>query len=171
MDKTITIGLTGQAGRFRLDEDAYERLEQYLARAALRLGDDADRAEVVGDLERSVGDRLGELVGSGDRLILATDIDRILDEIGTVDTGHDPATEPASALPRARRLRRIRDGQAVAGVCNGLAAYADLPVDWVRTLFVLGTIVTGGILGLVYIALAFILPVTATREPGDIARR
>jgi phage shock protein PspC (stress-responsive transcriptional regulator) len=34
----------------------------------------------------------------------------------------------------------------------------------VRTGFVLGTLVTAGILGLVYIALAFILPVEATRE-------
>jgi phage shock protein PspC (stress-responsive transcriptional regulator) len=49
------------------------------------------------------------------------------------------------------------------GVGNGLAAYAELDVAWVRTGFVLGTLATAGILGLVYIALAFILPVDATR--------
>ena len=48
-------------------------------------------------------------------------------------------------------------------MCTGLAAYSEIDVDWIRTLFVLGTLVTAGILGLVYIAMAFILPVAATR--------
>ena len=44
----------------------------------------------------------------------------------------------------------------------GIASYAELPVDWVRTFFVLATIFSAGIFGLVYIALAFALPVAAT---------
>jgi phage shock protein C len=168
MDKTITISLSGHAGPYRLDEDAYDRLARYLDRAASRLSDDPDRAEVLGDLERSVGDKLAALLGSGDRLVTAADIDGILEEIGAVDTGHDPGTYEAGPRPRARRLHRIREGQQLAGVCNGLAAYADLPVDWVRTGFVLGTVVTAGIFGLVYVALAFILPVAATRDTHDI---
>jgi phage shock protein PspC (stress-responsive transcriptional regulator) len=66
---------------------------------------------------------------------------------------------------RGRRLYRIREGQEIAGVCNGLAEYSELRVDWVRTLFVLGTLVPAGWLGLVYIALALILPVYARPEP------
>jgi phage shock protein C len=110
------------------------------------------------------------LLGSDDRLLTAADIDGVLEEIGAVDTGHDPVTDEVDARPRARRLQRIREGQEIAGVCNGLAAYAQLDVDWVRTLFVLGTLVTAGILGLIYIALAFILPVAATRATHDIER-
>jgi phage shock protein C len=78
-----------------------------------------------------------------------------------VDDQHGRTSSACSS----RRLYRIREGQQLAGVCNGLAAYAELPVDWVRTLFVLGTLVTAGLLGLVYIALAFILPVYARPEP------
>jgi phage shock protein PspC (stress-responsive transcriptional regulator) len=52
----------------------------------------------------------------------------------------------------------------LAGVCNGLAAYSDLRVDWVRTLFVFATLLTGGLFVVVYIAMAFILPVAPTRE-------
>ena len=168
MDKTTMIGLTGHANQYRLEEDAYDRLVRYLERAALRLRDDPDRGEVLGDLERSIGDGLAVLVGSGDRLIIAADIDDVIDEIGAVDTGHDSGhdagNDEAGTHPRARRMRRIREGQEIAGVCNGLAAYSELDVDWVRTLFVLGTLITSGILGLIYIALAFILPVAATRE-------
>ena len=90
---------------------------------------------------------------------------RVLEEIGAVDTGHDPASGGApTRAPKPRRLHRIREGQQIAGVCTGLAAYAELDVDWVRTVFFLGTLVTAGFLGLVYIALAFILPVAETRE-------
>jgi phage shock protein PspC (stress-responsive transcriptional regulator) len=160
MDKTIQITLAGHAEPYRLDEEAYDRLSDFLERAALRLHDDPDRAEVLGDLERSVGDRLAVPAGSGDRLVTAADIDRILEEIGTVDTGRDAPHDQAGPAPRARHLHRIREGQQLAGVCNGLAAYAELRVDWVRTFFVLATLVTAGIFGLVYIALAFILPVT-----------
>ena len=42
---------------------------------AARLQDDPDRAEVLGDLERSVGDKLAAMIGSDDRLVTAADID------------------------------------------------------------------------------------------------
>jgi phage shock protein PspC (stress-responsive transcriptional regulator) len=163
MDKSINVTLNGHAEPYRLTEDASDRLSRYLDRAASRLRDDADRAEVLGDLERSVGDKLAALLRSGDRLITAADIDGVLEQIGAVDTGHDPVADEDTAPPK-RRLRRIREGQKYAGVCNGLAAYADLGVEPVRTGFILATVFTGGIFGLVYVALAFLLPVDATRS-------
>jgi phage shock protein C len=170
MDKTIVIGLSGHAERYRLNQDAYDRLAQYLDRAASRLRDDSDRAEVLRDLERSVGDKLAVLIGSDDRTVSAADIDGVLEEIGAVDTGNDPVPEERRVRTRARRLHRIREGQKMAGVCTGLAAYADLPVDWVRTLFVFATILTAGVFALVYVALAFILPVASTRDAYDLER-
>lgn len=159
MDKTIVIGLTGHAEQYRFDEDAYDRLARYLDRAASRMPAGPDRVEVLGDLERSVGDKLVVLLGSADRAVTAADIDGILDEIGAVDTGDDTVGEEAGPRPHRRRLYRIRDGQKVAGVCSGLAEYAHLDVDWVRTLFVLGSVFTAGAMGLVYIALAYMLPI------------
>ena len=166
----IVVSLEGHAGQFRLREDAYDLLARYLDRAAARLQDDADRAEVIGDLERSVGDKLAALPGSSDRLVSAADIDAILEEIGAVDTGRDPVPDEAGAPRRRRRLHRIREGQEFAGVCTGLAAYAELRVDWVRWLVVLATIFTAGIFGLVYLALVFILPVDATRAIHEMER-
>ena len=73
MDKTVVISLHGHAGPFRLEGDAYDLLSHYLDRAAARLPDDSDRAEVLGDLERSVGDKLVALLGSEDRVVTAGD--------------------------------------------------------------------------------------------------
>jgi phage shock protein PspC (stress-responsive transcriptional regulator) len=171
MDRTIVISLNGHVEGYRLQVDAYDRLAGYLDRAASRLRDDPDRAEVLGDLERSVGDKLQALLGSDDRVVTVADIEGILEEIGAVDTGNDPVAEEAERRPRPRRLRRIKEGQWLAGVCNGLAAYADLRVDWVRTMFIFAALLTAGIFALVYVALAFILPVDATRDAYDAERR
>lgn len=169
MDKTILVGLGGRPDRFRLDPDAYDRLERYLDRSSARLQGDPERAEVMADLERSLGDKLAAITGGADRVVTAAEIDVVLEEIGAVDTGRDPGpgeTGPGETgqPPRKRRLRRIHEGKVVAGVCTGLADYAEIDLDWVRWGFVLGAIFTGGILGVVYIALIFILPVSPTRE-------
>ena len=165
MDKTIDIGLSGSDRRFRLNEDAYDRLARYFNRAEARLHDDPDRAEVVADLERSVGDKLGALLGSDDRIVTVTDIEGVLAQIGAVDTGSEPLPGDDAPPRKGRRLVRIREGQSIAGVCNGLAAYSEIRVDWVRTLFVLGTLVTTGLFAIVYVALAFILPVDPDARP------
>jgi phage shock protein C len=134
-------------------------MARYLDRAASRLQDDSEQAEVLGDLERSVGDKLDVLLGSDDRVVTSADIDGILEEIGAVDTGDDPVAEEAEWRPRGRRVYRIREGQKIAGICTGFADYANMDVDWVRTLFLFATVVTAGIFAVVYIALAFILPI------------
>jgi phage shock protein C len=164
MQKTTVVSFTGHDEQFRLDEAAFDRLQRYLDRAGRRLEDDPDRAEVLGDLERSIGDRLSAMPGSPDRQFSAADIEAVLDEIGMVDTGREPATEESVPPTQRRRLRRIREGQKFAGVCTGLADYADIGVDWVRTGFILGSLVTGGLLIVVYIALIFILPISPTRD-------
>ncbi len=164
MDKTISVGLSGHPERFQLEADAYDRLSRYLDRAASRLRDDPDRAEVLADLEQSVGDKLAALVESGDRLITVAEIDGVLEAIGAVDTGRATGPDEAEPAPRRRRLQRIREGQQIAGVCNGLAAYSEIRVDWVRTIFVVAALLTAGLFVLVYIAMAFILPVAETRE-------
>jgi len=162
MDRTIVVSLGGHARPYRLEADAYDLLARYLDRAAARLPQDPDRAEVLGDLERSVGDKLDMLLGTEDRVVTAAEIGAILDEIGTVDTGQDAGPDEAPSRPAGRWLRRIREGQQLAGVCTGLAVYAEMDVTWVRTLFVLATLVTAGIFALVYLVLVAVLPVAST---------
>ena len=82
MDKTIVVTLNGHAGEYRLDEEAHDRLTRYLDKAARRVSDDSERAEVLGDLERSIGDKLDALLGADERLISAADVDAVLEEIG-----------------------------------------------------------------------------------------
>jgi phage shock protein PspC (stress-responsive transcriptional regulator) len=158
MDKTILVGLRGHDRTFRLDEAAYDHLSGYLDRAAARLSADPERDDVLGDLERSVGDKLTALPGSDERTISATEMDAVLEQIGAVDPETTSTPADPGVAPK-RRLMRIREGQQLAGVCNGLAAYAEVDVAWVRTFFLAAALLTAGFFILVYIALIFILPI------------
>jgi phage shock protein C len=172
MDTTIAITLSGHDAEYRLEENAYKALRLYLDRAAERLRDDPDRSDVLLDLERSVGDKLDVLLGSERRLVTAAVMDTVLEQIGAVETGDGGApTEDAEKTRGRRRLHRIKQGEMLAGVCNGLAAYSEIRVDWVRTLFVGATLLTAGAFVLVYVALMFILPVDATRDAWEAGQR
>jgi phage shock protein PspC (stress-responsive transcriptional regulator) len=61
-------------------------------------------------------------------------------------------------------MYRLAEGRMWAGVCNGMAAYFGVDVVWVRVLFVLLTVFTGGVWILIYIAMCFIVPVAETAE-------
>ncbi len=59
-----------------------------------------------------------------------------------------------------KRLYRSRTNRMLSGVCGGLGEYANIDPTLVRLLFVAGTIFSGGILLLVYLAMIFIVPET-----------
>ena len=74
-------------------------------------------------------------LGPGKTVVITTEVEQILREIGPVDTGGNaqaqaPADVPgdtAGAAP-ARRLYQIREGAMVSGVCNGLGRTS----TWIR---------------------------------------
>ncbi len=164
MEKVIQISLSGHLQAFRSSQEAYDVLAQYLERARTRLKADPDHAEVIRDLEQSIGEKLKTRVQSDDQVLSVADIGAVLAEIGPVDTGTAEPHFTSSVPKNKRRLVRIAEGQDIWGVCQGFAAYSDIPVDWVRTMFFALALVTGGIFILVYFGMAVWLPVVATRE-------
>ncbi|MGZ8481140.1 MAG: PspC domain-containing protein, partial [Candidatus Limnocylindria bacterium] len=132
---------------------------------------DPDEAEVIGDLERSIGEKLASRLSADKRVIDRADVGAVLQEIGAVDTGSSEAAATDGHRPRRRRLYRIREGQEWAGVCTGLAAYAELDANVVRWIFVGLGLVTAGVFLLVYLVAMFVLPVVSTREEYFAAMR
>ncbi len=169
MNSTINVELGGQ--RFTLDEPAYSALRAYLDRAAVRLAGHPDRADVLAGLERSIAAKLERRAPAGgicDEAVLTA----ALNEVGRVegpDLGAPEADEPESAAAgydtrwRTRRLYRLREGK-LAGVCAGLAAFAEIDVGIVRLLFIVAALFSGGLLLAVYVVLMFVLPVAHTDE-------
>lgn len=59
----------------------------------------------------------------------------------------------------AKKLYRSKKDKMIAGVCGGLAEYTNVDPTVMRVLFVIATVFTGIVPGIiVYIALALIIP-------------
>ena len=96
-------------------------------------------------------------------MVNEAEIAKIIEEMGPVESAEEKAAgaapegaaeqAPPYAGPQPRkRLFNIREGAMWAGVCNGIAAYINVDVTWVRIAFALITIFSWGGMILVYIA-------------------
>lgn len=72
----------------------------------------------------------------------------------------------ASSMLSAPWLRR-REGRLVAGVCIGLAEQFGISVTIVRLAFALGTLLSGGVAVLLYIALWLAMPLEPEPYPEE----
>ena len=158
---------------FMCDERAYAALHSYLDRAGERLGSHPDRAEVIAGLERSISAKLRE------RAEAAATIDEAamlaaLKAVGRVDgpaLHESPSSEGGGYRePRTRKLYRLREGHWITGVCTGLAAYARVDAVVIRLIFILAGVFSGGIAILVYVILAFVMPIALTDDEITEAR-
>jgi phage shock protein PspC (stress-responsive transcriptional regulator) len=74
-----------------------------------------------------------------------------------------PRPEAGAHAGSPKRLYRVNEGAMLCGVCNGIGAYLHIDVSIVRIAFVILTLLYG-FGGLVYLIMAFILPVADTPE-------
>lgn len=173
MQKVVSISLNGIA--YQLEEPGYLTLREYLERAEARLKDSPDRAEVMGDLEQAIGEKCARVLGPHKTVVSAVEVDRIIAEMGPVESADEKPADssaqgnatPADAgvLHRPRkRLYQIREGAMWSGLCNGIAAYLNVDVTWVRLAFVVLTLITSGGMLLVYLIGWFIVPTAYTSE-------
>jgi len=174
MQKVVSIHLNGHA--YQLEESGYDTLREYLARAEQQLQRNPDRTEIIADLEQAIADRCHAHLSPHKSVVTASEIDRIVAEMGPVDegaaTGHSrdresaPAPGPTGEAREApaKRLYRIADGAMIAGVCKGLAAYGGIDVAIIRVLFVVAAFVTQGVAILAYVVLMFVIPQANTPE-------
>ena len=169
MQKVISINLNGHA--YQLEESGYEALRAYLGGAERDLATNPDRAEIMADLEQAIADRCRAFLGPQKSVVTAGEVDQIVAEMGPVDAAPGSAAAGASSGagstgtdPSARKLYRIPDGAMIAGVCNGIAAYAAIDVTIVRIGFVVTALFTKGIAVMGYVIMMFVVPEASTPE-------
>lgn len=157
MDETAQLRLTGHTGTFTLTKAAHTQLLTYLANARATLSNEPDGDETIRDLEAAIGDRLTETAAPVDDMAMT----RLLAEFGTVASGDHP-NRFVSAKPRGRFWCRIKDGSWFGGICLGIAARGHFDPGWTRTVIFFLLLLTGGLIGVVYLALLLVLPMVPT---------
>lgn len=152
MKETTNVSIAGIA--FRLDNEGYLQLKNYLTRIELGYKNNPDGAEILADIEA----RVCELIlnqQSADQLVPADRIRDIIEQLGMPDdfpatdntetdgTGTSidrnavlPNEENGSGhSPLPRRLYRNPEGAKLGGVCSGLGTYFNVEPVFIRLAF------------------------------------
>ncbi len=162
MKKTLNVNVGGMP--FILDEDAYERLRDYLSEIEIRL-DGYDKQEILDDIESRIADIFHENLSTRVQVVSLEVVNRAMAIIGSAREFGEPRRRPetqaqpaaAPTEPSSQRLVRSREDRIIGGVCGGVAERYQLDPALIRVLTVVLTIFTGVAL-LVYVVLWIILP-------------
>lgn len=160
MKKTYTINISGTV--FHIEDDAYEKLNQYLTGLKLHFGNDEDGQEIVADIEA----RIAEIFNgkkTGDKEVITMEwVDEVIEIMGVPeDFEADEESGPRTSGKNKKRLYRDPEHKTIAGVCGGLAAYFNMDPVIMRLIFVI-LFVANGLGLLIYIILWIAVPEART---------
>lgn len=166
MNKTIHINLSGML--FQMEEDAHERLAQYLKHLEQKLGGNADAREVTADIEQRIAELLKTVCKTSDEVVTLKHINEIIETMGEPETiasddadqsTHRGTGRDAEPVMIPRKFYRNGSNRILGGVCSGLAAYTRIDVTLMRVLWLIGLIFTvGTIVFWAYIILWIAIP-------------
>ena len=163
MKKTCNIGIGGKS--FIIDEDAHERLKDYLATFRSRLSDEQG-GEVMNDIEVRIAEILQANLGSAQQSVSLALVNQITEQLGMPDGKPEFENEKTEkkeekTMNPVKKLYLDVDSRKLAGVCSGLAAYFDIDVTLIRVLFLAGLLV-GGFAFWLYIIIWIVAPKALT---------
>jgi phage shock protein PspC (stress-responsive transcriptional regulator)/uncharacterized membrane protein len=174
MNKIISINLKGII--FQVEEEAFDRLKQYLETLNRHFAKDESRLEIIDDIESRLAEMMQEKLKTKAAITMA-DVEEIVGIMGkptdfdteNTETDDNAETEPKStsnnayAEPTEKRFFRDTENSMLGGVCAGAGHYFGIDPLWVRLGFLFMFFVVGtGIL--FYIILWVIIPEAKTQS-------
>jgi phage shock protein PspC (stress-responsive transcriptional regulator) len=164
MKKTISINLNGML--FNIDDDAYDRLEEYMKRIEAHFSGQNESNEIMNDIEARIAELLNERLGGTNKVVSLSDIEEIIKTMGNPDEfdeaeQKDQKKQHYQYIHRPRRLYRDPDNRVIGGVCGGMGAYMNVDPVIFRIIFVI--IFFGfGVGLLIYLVLWIVIPEAKT---------
>lgn len=173
MKKTITMNLSGIV--FHIEEDAYEKLSQYLHTIKGYFKNAEGCEEIMNDIESRIAEMLQTKVSTAKQAVIMADIDSVIAVMGrpeefagdNADSKNNSESKQqqeyssSSTYTGRRRIFRDPDDKIVGGVCSGISNYFDFDPIWLRGAFAVSFFVFGTGL-LLYIILLIIIPKAKT---------
>ena len=155
MDKTININLGGSL--FKIDEDAFNILRDYLQSINNRFANIQGGHETVEDIESRIAEIFLSQKGLAG-VITKENVEAMIIIIGKPeDFDHSgPETIPPVYSSRKKRMYRDPDDSIIGGVCSGIAAYLDTDTVVIRILFAVSFFFGAGIIA--YLILWIAIP-------------
>jgi len=159
MKENFSVNIGGRI--FDIDDDAYECLNNYLARLRNFFAADQGYQEIIADIEMRIAELLDQQKENGQPIITLKHIEDVIASMGEPDQFSDSETEKPKMAPGIKtrgKLYRDPDNRQIGGVAAGIAAWFGIDPVWVRLIFAAFTLFYAvGII--VYVVLWLILPV------------
>lgn len=162
MKKTYSINISGFI--FNIDEDAYEKLLNYLNTLKLKFTNAAESEEIIKDIESRIAELFQEKLQKT-QVITIDHVNEIIGILGTPEEINDDSQEEQDKKEQKsedrsnRRLYRDPDNRIIGGVSSGLAAYFNIDRLLMRIIMAATFFFSGPLL---YILLWVLIPEAKT---------
>jgi phage shock protein PspC (stress-responsive transcriptional regulator) len=163
MNKTVNINLAGTF--FHIDENAFGKLQRYLAAIKKSLSDPQGSDEIIKDIEARIAELFTEKLENSTQVVTIKELDEVINVMGQPEDYMVDEEIFEDAPPRSRKSRsqnkqlfRDEDNKVIAGVSSGIGHYLGIDAVWIRLMWVLFTIFSSGIFILIYILFWIIVP-------------
>jgi phage shock protein PspC (stress-responsive transcriptional regulator) len=144
MKKTFTINISGTV--FYIEEDAYEKLQEYILKLKQHFDTGSEGQEILSDIEARIAELFSAKSDDKKTVITSAWVDEVIDRMGTpediIEVDMEEQEEPFSAK-RRKRLYRDPDRRILGGVCGGLGAYFNMDPLILRIVFVVLFLLNG----------------------------
>ncbi len=175
MNKTVNINLANIL--FHIDEDAFNKMRRYLESVRRSFANTPGSDEILADIEARIAELFTEKLQDPRQVITSKEVDEVITIMGQpedymVDEDifeDEPVSKSKSRNKRVKKLYRDTEMKYVAGVSSGLAHYVGIDPLWVRLLWIILTIGSGGGFILLYGLLWILIPeAVSTSEKLDM---
>lgn len=165
MKKTFTINISGSI--FHIEEDGYEKLQEYLLRLSQHFDAQPGGQEILQDIEARIAELLQQKIAEKHEAVTIEWVEDVMHRMGnpedfeeTEQTGtaqNDPKVEKTK-----KRMYRDPENRVLGGVCSGMGAYFNIDPVFLRILFVLLVFLGAGISVIIYLVFWVIVPAART---------
>ncbi len=167
MNKTININLANTF--FHIDEDAYNKLQRYLDAIKRSFTNKQGRDEIIADIEARIAELFTEKLQHERQVISFKEVDEVIAVMGQpedylVDEEifDEDQKPPPSKSKKGKQLFRDIDNKYISGVSSGLGHYLGIDALWIRLIWILFTLFSGGTFIFAYILFWILVPEATT---------
>lgn len=178
MRKTLNINLGGLA--FIIDENAFELLHNYLEALKRKFNNQAERDEIMNDIEGRIAEMLNQKLADRREVISVEDVQAVMNAMGKPEdiAGEEPETTAGTSSTTGstassssttmgpvphKKLFRDADDAKIGGVISGLCHYFGInDPSWARIAVLILAFVSWGSVVLLYILLVIVVPKATT---------
>lgn len=165
MKKTVNVNIGGMM--FHLDDDAFEKLNNYLQTLKTKFGKMEGGDEIIEDIESRIAEIFKERLGNTREVVSVEDVDQMISIMGDPSAYMDDETESTNTsnteIPPAGKRRLFRDPEkrVLGGVCSGFAAYFNVD-PWLIRVIMICLVLFAGVSGFLYFIFWIAMPKAVT---------